>query len=261
MLINKLSALTATPTAGTKGTNMWTEPPACPGGGAEAMVLASSLQLADGQIKVANDSIKTAGERRQEHVRKVWREYQAACAAAQRKSGWGDFGKMCQVVGIGASIALAGATGGSSLLLTAALIGMSVGAKPVLERLGMNFTLLKVGGVKLTVADAAAIGVACAGGSSDGGFIATAARGTIAGSSAGQAVATEREGHYAAQEMERYANARSFENAADADLRRMQAALVKFREGMDFRGRAMEAAMSIFETKNSALNAVVGRRA
>jgi hypothetical protein len=246
----------------TERSSDWNDSPGFPGSDATSMLLASAVELGDGQVQVAQDAIKSTGTRREAKMEQAWQELLAARAAANQKSSWSSFGSVCRVVGIGASIALAGATGGSSLLVTATLIGMSVAARPVLEKAGLNPTLVDVGGFKLTLVDAAVIGGGCAGGGgSDGGIVAVFARGGLAGSSAGQAVATEREGHYASQEMHRQADARSCENDAAHQLRMMKAAIARFREGMEFRQRALQAIAEIYEIQGNTTKALVGRRA
>lgn len=251
----------------------WDAEPALPGlalTDAEALALASSLALVDGQVRVANDKIRTAACKREGQIDRAWKALQNARRQARKKSGWGTFGSICRAIGIGASIAAAASTGGSSLVLTAALLAASMSARSVLGRLNLDRELVQIKGVKINVSDAVVIGAAVGGGCSAGGSekltafqkaVAIGSRGVQSGASAGQAVATERVGHYEARTIELEADSRAHENAAAREQRTIEASLSRLRENLELRARAIEAVMSIQETKDQALKALVGRRA
>jgi hypothetical protein len=273
MNVERTGAIQAPSRATAEPAQRWVSEPMMPAVAltdAESVALASSLALVDGQLKVANDTIRNAGTRREAQIERAWRALQEANRQAQKKSGWASFGNICKIVGIGASIAAAGASGGSSLMVTAALLAASMSARHVLQKTNLDVELVEIKGMKLTLSDAVLIAAAVGGGFAAGGdskattlqkVVGIGARGTQTGATAGQAVAAERVGYYESRAINCEADSRAYEYDAGRQQREIEGALARLRENMELRARAIDAVMNIQNTKHQALSALVGRRA
>ncbi len=244
-----------------------------------AVALLATIGMSDGQLGAAKNKVIEAEAKRGHEIERARKAILAARAAEKDSGFWGKIASVAKTVGIVAGIAgsvcAIGVTGGSSLVLTAAIVGATLSAGSVTMRAMDVDVNYQVAGLKLTLSDTLALtGAACsigagfASGAAAAGWVAKAGhyggigcRGVEAGARGTQAVATEREGHYAGEALDSQADHEAHRLAAAQQGRNSEAAIDLMRTAAETKQRAMRAVAGILEEREAAMQAVVGRRA
>jgi hypothetical protein len=249
---------------------------------AEAIALFGSIAVADTQTDQARQKIDDAHQKRQKAIENAQRAIEAARRASEKGGFWAEVGAIAGNVGKYAAVAAcvggACASGGSSLVVAAALIGIGTSlAGDQMKRAGFDTEVCTIGGMDIKASDLVILGGAVAaiavGAHAEPGtgthpwltdagrHVVTASCGVQGGAAGVRAVSAERVGHYDAEVVDCAADQRVGENVAAAQQRVLLAAVDTIRTSREVRSKALEAVGSMLETRRGLEVALAGRRA
>lgn len=248
---------------------------------AESLALLASLTITDTQAHAAKQQADVSGKQRDEHFRQVKLRLAEASLRSREAGKFSRIATIASTVakaaGIAGGIAAAAPSGGSSLVLTATLMGVSLGAQPLMREAGID-AKLEVGGAKIPLAALIAAGAGIAAGYAGGGATATSQAGAStsasivravrtyapavsAGATGTQAYASLRAGQAQYDAAIEEADAREQQIEGERDANAVAGAVDMVRAAVEAERRAYEVFAEMMETKQATLRVINGRRA
>lgn len=269
--IQTTSTLTVTgstqPTQTPIGPAALTLPPAAMGDAA-AVALFASFATNDTKIRGATQSLEIAESQRQSAIKAAKEALRRAREAEQDGGFWSKVGKIAAAAAVVAGAAGAVFTGGSSAVVGVAIAGALLSsASFAMKELDVDVELVEVGGIKLNLSDAFALGgAACTSGASAAATSTSGARvaklvagGADAAATGVQAGAKYGESQALGEMLDHEADATAHTNRADNASDQAEGEIAMIEQIMEEKRKAMDAIASILNSQQAA-NAAIARR-